>query len=149
MKKLFEKYKFGIDFWGLILFALIMLPTIVYLCIPGLGKISSSYVGLDVSSKVFQVIAVALLILVVRKERAKFSLTRPLVFFAGIFLMLYYIAWIFFFCGYGNSADLLFLAVCPCVSLLLYEIEGKNWFALCPTAIFAILHVVSTLLLFV
>ena len=149
MKDLLKKYKFGIDYWGLGLFALLMLPNIVYWCVPQFGGLGGDK-PIDIAANVFQVIAVALLIFIVHKERRKPSLSHPLVYLAALFLLVYYIAWIFYFVdyfvGYWNYAVVLFLAVCPCVSLVLYETEAKNYPALLPTAVFAILHILSAIL---
>lgn len=145
-KQFLKNYKPGVDLWGLVLFGLLLLPNVVYWCIPKEYHLGGSG-ALDIAAKVFQAISLVLLVFVVRREREKFSFSSPMIYFSSLFLLLYYIAWIFFFCGYGNAAVLLFLAGCPCVTLLLFEIWRKNWIALFPTAVFSVLHIVATVLL--
>lgn len=140
-----KKYRFGLDAWGLALTALLLLPYLVYWCVPALPAIGFQ-TPLGISAAVFAAAGVVLLLAVKEREEKKFSFSYPLVFFAGIFVLLYYIAWIFSFCGYGNLADVLFLAVCPSAALILYEIFRRNYFALGPTAVFAVLYLLSMVL---
>ena len=149
MNVLLKKYRWGLDFWGLILFAIIMLPNILYFILVACGVTPELKTGggvIDIAATVFQVLGVAALIFVVEKKRKIFTFDCPLFALAGLFLIPYYISWGFYFLNHLNSGVILFLAVCPCVSLILYEIERKNWFALLPTSIFAALHIVSAIL---
>lgn len=147
MKRFLQKYRIGIDLWGLALFGILMLPNIVYWSVPKFTGLGGNK-PIDIAAIVFQAVGIACLLFLVKREGKKFSFSSPLVTFAGIFLMLYYIAWIFWFCAYRNLAVLLFLTACPCVSLILYEIFRENWFALVPTGVFAVLHILSVVLVY-
>lgn len=145
MKDLFKKYKFGFDVWGLVLFAVLMLPNIVYWCIPAFNDLGGNST-LDIIATVFEVMGIALLIFVVQKEQKRRYFFDSLYLTASLFVVFYYVAWILYFCGFNQMSIIVFLAVCPCAALLLYEIERKNLPALLPTAVFAVLHVISVLI---
>lgn len=141
--KIFKNYKWGIDMLGILLFALLILPNIVYWCIPDFPDINGN-LGLEIFSSILEVIGVAAMIALTRTEEqapfAFFSLTGT---FTWLFLLLDYLAWIFFFCGFANIAVILFLAVSPCVSLVSYQANRKNYVALVPTVAFAFLHIIN------
>lgn len=142
-KNILRGYAPGLDLWGLLLFCVIMLPNIVGWCVPALRKGFAENSALDIAALVFQIIAAAALIFIVQSERRELNFKSSLVGLTGVALLCYYLAWIFFYCGYWNAAVYLFLAVFPCVALVLFEVERRNWFALVPTAVFAVLHIVS------
>ena len=150
MKKFLEQYKIGLDFWALVLFALIMLPNIVYWCIPAFSDLDVNS-ATDTAARVFQVIGVALLLFLVQKPQEKKQASEKKPFFDSLFMMvtllllLYYAAWIIYFCGTLNVAILLFLAGCPCIALALFALERRNFFALVPLIVFSVLHIVATL----
>ncbi len=143
-KTYLKQYAFGLDVWGLLLFAVIMLPNIIAFCVPAISSHFQENTPLDPAASVFQVISVALLIFIVRREREKIKFSSPLIVLAGLALICYYIAWIFLFCSYLNAAVWLFLAIMPCAALICFEIARKNIFALPFTVVFAILHIIST-----
>lgn len=155
MKKFFEKYKLGFDFWALILFALIMIPNIVYWCIPAFTDLNMDGT-MDTFARIFQVIGVALLLFMVKKPQEetdgkKEEQTQSKPFFDSLFMtvsllvLLYYAAWIIYFCAALNTGIILFLAGCPCLALLMFAVERKNYFALAPLAIFSVLHILSAI----
>ncbi len=144
MRKLLENYKFGFDFWAAVLFALIMLPNIVYWCIPEFNSLGGNG-ALDSAATVFQVFGVAFLLCVVQKKRPQKLFFDTLFMTATLAVLLYYAAWIVYFCGIVNRTILIFLAVAPCVALILFALERRNWFAFVPLAVFSVLHIVSTL----
>lgn len=149
VKTYLKQYSFGLDPWGLLLFAIIMLPNIIAFCIPAFSARFQDNTPLDIAAAVFQVISVALLILIVRKDREKIVFSSPLTVATYLAILCYYIAWVFFYCNYLNAAVWLFLAVMPCAALLCFEALRKNVFALPFTAIFAILHIVSACISYV
>lgn len=143
----FKKYRIGIDLWALALFALVMIPNLVFFCVPALQeRIYAQTNAIDIAASVFQAIFVILLVFVVRREQEKPNLSAPLVLISLVCLLVYYIAWIFVYCDYVNDAVQLFLAVLPCASFILFEIERRHWIALVPTALFSALHVVSIIM---
>lgn len=137
---------FGFDLWGLLLFAAIMIPNFIWFGVPAPNDVmreESLTPALDIAATVFQVISVCLLVLFVHKGR-KVTWDSPFTVAAGLFLLCYIIAWIFYYCSFVNVAVILSLALMPCLSLLAFEWERRNDLAIPPTAIFAILHLIST-----
>lgn len=142
-----KDYKFGFDIWALGLFVLIMIPNIVWFCVPAPNDIlrgDSVNEALDTAATVFQVIAVAVFILIVNKTRKKLNPYSPFFRGASVCLAVYIAAWICYFTGRANGFVIIFLAVMPCLSLGFFELERKCYPALLPTAVFAVLHIVST-----
>ena len=152
MRKFFEKYKWGFDFWALVLFAVLMLPNIIYWCIPEFSDLGGDGV-IDTFANILQVFGVGLLIFLVQKEgkekKEKKYFFDSLFMTASLMLLLYYAAWMIYFFGTLNTGIVLFLAGCPCIALILFAIERKNYIALVPLAIFGVLHIVSALQLVV
>lgn len=142
-----KDYKFGFDIWALGLFVLIMIPNIVWFCVPASDDVlrgESVNAALDTAATVFQVIAVAVFIFIINKNRKKLDPFSPFSFGAVLCLAVYIAAWICYFCGVANAFVIIFLAVLPCLSLGLFELERKCYPALLPTAVFAVLHIVSS-----
>ena len=148
MRRFLEKYKWGFDFWALILFAVLMLPNIIYWCIPDFSDLGGDGI-IDTFANILQVFGVGLLIFLVEKKgeekKEKKYFFDSLFMTVSLLVLLYYAAWIIYFCGTLNTGILLFLAGCPCIALVLFAIERKNYFALVPLAMFSILHIISAL----
>lgn len=136
---------FGFDLWGLLLFAAIMIPNFIWFLVPAPNDIlreDSLTPALDIAATVFQVISVCVLVLFVQKGR-KIKWDSPFTVTAGLFLLCYIIAWVFYYLSFVNIAVILSLALLPCMSLLAYEAERRNYFAILPTFLFAVLHLTS------
>lgn len=140
--KFLKNYKFGFDFPALLLVLLLLLPNIVYWCIPEFYGLRGDR-PIDISALLFEGIGALLLVLFTRKEQVKFSFFTLFGTLTWLFLLLDYIAWIFYFCNFFNIAVTLFIAVCPCVSLLSFEAEKKHMLSLAPTAVYALLNIIA------
>lgn len=145
MKHFFKNYKIGFDLWGFILFVLLMVPGIVYWCLPAFNDLGGNAV-LDLIALFFQVLGIAFLIVIVRKHPERRNIFDSLFMMIVALVLFYYVAWIVYFCGFNQLNIILFLTVCPCAALLMYELERKNFLALFPTAVFSVLHIISAFL---
>ena len=144
-RNFFKAYKIGVDLWAILLFALVMLPNIVAFSVPKFSALLDAETGtLEITATVFQVIFVALLIFIVHEGKRRLNFRSPLVILCGGALVCYYVAWICLFCAAVNAAVYLALAIFPCVAFLVFEVERRNFFALVPTAVFSILHLISS-----
>ncbi len=143
--KLFKDYKWGIDLLGALLVALLLLPNIVYWCIPDFTGLDGNK-ALSVIGYVFEALGLAATLAIVRKEPQRFSFFSLAGLLTWLFLLLDYIAWVFFFCDFYNIAVVLFLAVAPCVALLAFQAERKNYIAMAPTGVFALVHLIAVLI---
>lgn len=142
MKRFFGNYKIGFDLWGFILFAVLMIPNIVYWCLPAFNDLGGNAL-LDFIALFFEVPSIVFLIVMKRKHPERRHLFDSLYIMTAAMVLFYYVAWIVYFCGFNQLNVILFLTVCPCAALLLYELERKNLLALFPTAVFSVLHIVS------
>ncbi len=143
--KFFKDYKWGIDLLGVLLFALVMLPNIVYWCIPDFTGLDGNQI-LAIIGYPFQALGLAAMIVLVRKEQKRFSFLSLAGLLTWFCLLLYYIAWVFYFCDFYNIAVVLFLTVAPCAALLSFQAERKNYIAMAPTGVFALVHLVGVLM---
>lgn len=146
--KLFKSYKWGIDFLGVLLTALLLLPNIVYWCIPAFGGLDGQKT-LAVFAYIFAVIGIAALIALEHKERPPFAYFTLPGTLTWLFLLLSYVAWIFFYCGFQNVAVALFLAACPGVSFVSFAFARKNYPAAVPAALYTFLHFLAVLVLWI
>lgn len=146
-----KQYRFGADLFGILLTAILVLPNIVSVIMA--AAIENYYApfahnAANVAALVFLVIAVLLLTAVRRREEKPFSFFSLLGTLTWLFALLYYIAWIFQFCDYGNVAVRAFLTVCPCITLISYEADRRNYPAIVPTALFALCHIIALIILY-
>ncbi len=142
-----ENYAVAPDKTGIVLTGLLLLPNIVsWIMAAAREMYGNPYAtgGLNIAALVFLILSLPALCLLVKRERGKFDFFAPFATFAVIFLLLYYIAWVFYFCSYGNIAVRVFLAVCLPLSLLTYEADRRNFPAMVPTVLFAALHIAAT-----
>lgn len=144
-------YKFTFNPSALLLFALVMLPNIIWFLIPASNDIlrnPSDTPILDTFASIMQVILVIALLLI-KNKRARKLKTTPLIILCVAFCLLYYICWILYYCDIVNSGVLLCLCLFPCLSFLFYGFDRKNYIALLPIAIFTLLHFLSTVINFI
>jgi len=145
-----KSFKFGFNLSAVVVFALIMLPNIIWFFVPAQNDIlrsESSTQVLDVFVTVFQVIMLAVLCLIknVNARKIKISL---FIILSVAFGLLYYVCWILYYCGVVHKIVLPGLCIFPCCSFLFYAIDRKNYIALIPISVFAVLHLISTILNF-
>jgi len=135
-----KRYRVGFVWQGAALFALVMLPNILWeLFLSGdILHRPSVTPGLDIAMAVFQWLFVAAICLVRTDKADGFtgrSLTGP-----GAALLLYWGCWALYFDGAAAWPVLLGLTVFPCAAFLLFAAEQRNWAAFAPALCFAILH---------
>ncbi len=143
MEKILEKFRFGFDFWAVVLYALLILPYIVYWCLPEVSGVDNG--AMTVASHLFGFFAAAILTVTVRREREKKPLFDTAFTSLSLLLLLYYAAWIVLFCGKQNFAVLFFVIISPCLALILMSTDRKNPFAILPLAVFTVLQTVSAI----
>lgn len=139
-----KKYAFGFEPWGLALFLLIMIPTVIWSAVPApndMLRASSLTPRIDAIGSVFQVLMIAAVCLVKNKERAAFRAT-PLVAGAVLCCLLYGASWAAYYCGMANAAVIVGLTVPPCMAFLFFALDRKNGIALVPILGFTACHVI-------
>lgn len=139
-----KNYKFGFEIWGLILFLIIMLPNFIWFAVPAPNDVlqaESVTKVADTIGSVCQVVMVAMLCVIVHKERKKLSIT-PLIFVVIGCCLLYYLCWVLYYTGMTETGVILGLTVVPCLAFLFFALDRKNWIALIPIGGFTVCHVI-------
>ena len=139
-----EKYKFGFDIWGLILFLVIMIPNFIWFAVPAPNDVlrtESVTKVVDAIGSVCQVIMVAVLCAIVHKECKKLSITSLIIAVIGCCLV-YYLCWILYYTGVTNVVVILGMTVVPCLAFLFFALDRKNGIALIPIGGFTVCHVI-------
>ena len=139
-----SRYRFGFDFWGLLLFLLVMLPNFIWFAVPApddILRVESVTPVVDIIGSVFQVLTVACLCFVIRKERNKFRFS-PLVVVATACIAAYYLGWAQYYAGITAPWVILLLTLPPCLAFILFAIDRKNLPAVVSAAGFTVCHCV-------
>jgi hypothetical protein len=137
----------GFSLMGLILYALQLLPNIIWAIKPPannvLSKNSSPNPVVNTIEQVFGIATVVLLVLVVNKSGERGSS----LFFglAILFLIGYYIAWVFYYKGVVSPWLLIIgIAAMPPLYFFFAGLWLENYIALITCAIFGITHIAIT-----
>ncbi len=136
-----SRYRFGFDFWGLLLFLLVMLPNFIWFAVPAPNDIlrtDSVTPVVDAVGSVFQVLTVACLCFVIHKSRSKLRFSS-LIVATIICIAIYYIGWVLYYTANVSPTVILLLTVPPCLAFILFAADRKNlpavvlavWFTLC------------------
>lgn len=139
-----KQFKFGFDWFALILFAVIMLPTFFWMAVPAQNDIlrTASITPItNIIASVSQVIMVFVLCVFINKGVDKIGIT-PLITGVIICCLLYYVGWILYYSGITNALIILLLTVPPCMSFVLFSFDRKNYLALIFALIFLVCHLI-------
>jgi hypothetical protein len=134
--KWLEKYRFGFDIWGLLLFLLIMFPNFIWFAVPAPNdvlRMDSTTPIIDTIASVCQVLMVACLCFIINKDRNKLRFS-PWVIAATICVPVYYIGWALYYTGIANDSIIFMLTIPPCLAFILFATDRKNP----PAVLFAI-----------
>lgn len=142
--KLLKQYRFGFDFWGLLLFLLVMLPNFIWFAVSAPNDIlrtESVTPVVDVIASVCQVLTVACLCFLINEERGKLRFS-PLVIAAVACIVIYYLGWILYYIGITNPWVILLLTIPPCLSFILFAVDRKNLPAVVFATAFTVCHLI-------
>lgn len=144
MKTQIQKYRFGFDIWGLILFLVIMLPNFLWFAVPAQNDIlrkDSATPGIDTAASIFQVLMAVSLIFIIKKERSKSYEKR---IFAGVIaaVLIYAAGWACYYQGITNLAVIVVLTLAPCLAFLLFGAARRNIAATVSAGIFTVCHLI-------
>ena len=149
--KLFNKYRFGFDVWGLTLFLLVMLPNFIWFAVPAPNDVlrSESVTPIiDAIASVCQVLTIACLCFVINKERSKLRFS-PLVIVAVICVVVYYLGWVLYYTGIASNWVILMLTIPPCLAFIFFAVDRKNLPAVLFATVFAMCHFVFAVVNFI
>ena len=145
-----KNYKIGFDIWGLLLFLIIMIPNFIWFAVPApndILRVDSITKAVDTLGSVCQVLMIILLCILIHKERNKPKL--PLIIAVVISCLLYFVSWVFYYCGFTNAFVILGLTIPPCLAFLFFAIARKNMIAIIPISVFTICHLIYGIVNFV
>ena len=145
------KYRLGFDVWGLGLFLLMMIPTIVWSFVPAPNDVlrtESVTPVVDTIASTLQFLAIACLCVLNSKTRGKLRFS-PLIFLTVICIVLYYSGWALYYCGSTGAWVILLLTIPPCLALVLFSVDRKNLPAAMLATGFAICHLIFALVNFI
>ena len=146
-----NKYRFGFDVWGLILFLLVMLPNFIWFAVPAPNDVlraESVTPVVDAIASVCQVLTIACLCFLINEARGKLRFS-PLVIAAVICVAIYYLGWALYYSGIANTWVILLLTLPPCLSFILFAADRKNLPAVLFASVFAVGHLIFALVNFV
>jgi hypothetical protein len=149
--KWLNKYRFGFDVWGLILFLLVMLPNFIWFGVPAPNDVlrtDSVTTIVDTVASVFQVLTIACLCFVINKERCKLRFS-PLVIATIVCVVVYYIGWVLYYSGIVNVWVILLLTIPPCLAFILFAADRKNLLAILFATVFAVCHLIFAMMNFI
>ena len=139
-----KKYKIGFDYWGLLLFFVIMIPNFIWFAVPAPNDVlraDSVTPIVDGIGSFCQVTFIAAICILKRKDVKAVRFSK-LVITALLLVAVYYLGWILYYRGIVNPIVIMLLTLPPCLSFILYTIDRKNMIATIPTVIFTICHII-------
>ena len=149
--KLLKHYRFAFDFWGLLLFMLVMLPNFIWFAVPAPNDVlrtDSVTPVVDVMASVCQVLTVVCLCFLINETRDKLRFS-PLVIAAVICVAVYYLGWALYYSGIANAWIILLLTLPPCLSFILFAADRKNLLAVLFASVFSVCHAIFGVVNFV
>ena len=139
-----KKYKFKFDYYALILFAVMIVPTIFWSFVEAPNDVlraESVSPLIDSIASVSQVVMVASLCLLNNTSAPEIILS-PKVVAAIRCLIIYCFGWVLYYLGIANAGVILFLTLPPCLAFLLYAIDRKNIISIVSSIAFLICHLI-------
>lgn len=146
-----EKYRFGFDVAGLILFLLVMAPNFIWFALPAPNDVlrtESVTPVVDMIASVCQVLTVGCLCFVINKGRSKLHFS-PLVIATIVCILLYFLGWILYYAGFTNAWIILLLTLPPCAAFVLFALDRKNHPAVEFAVCFTICHLIYGIVNFI
>ena len=149
--KLFDKYRFGFDILGLVLFLLVMLPNFIWFAVPAPNDVlrtESATPVVDVIASVCQVLTVACLCFVINKERSKLCFS-PLVIATMVCVVIYYVGWLLYYGGFTSAWVILLLTIPPCLAFIMFAADRKILPAVLFATGFDVCHLIFAIINFI
>ena len=146
-----KKYKFGFDISGLILFLLVMAPTVIWLAVHAPNDVlraESITPVVDTIGSVCQFLAIACLCCVINKERGRLRLS-PLVVASIACVVVYWLGWVLYYRGIANAWVILLLTLPPCAAIILFGADRKNLLAVLLASGFTVCHLIFAMMNFI
>lgn len=144
-------YRFGFDAWGLALFLIVMVPNMLWFALPAPNDVlrtESVTPIVDVISMGFQVLMVAALCCLVRKDAQPMRLS-PLIWATVACVVLYFAGWLSYYFGIANPLVIILLTIPPCLAFVCYACDQKKLPAILFATGFTICHLLFGVINFI
>lgn len=126
------------------MFLIIMIPNFIWFAVPAPNdvlRMDSITPIVDTIGSVFQFLMVAVLCIIINKEREKIRFS-PLIIAVCICCLTYFVNWVFYYNGAVNPVVILGLTLPPCLAFLFFALDRKNYIVVFPTTAFMICHLI-------
>ena len=141
---MFKKYKLSFEFWGLLLFLVVMTPNFLWFSIPAPNDVlreKSITEAIDTVAYVCQILMLVALCLF-RNIEYRNRCVSPFIFLVVGCCFLYFFSWVIYYNGIVNAMVILGLTIPPCLAFLFFAIDRKNGIALLPISMFTVCHLI-------
>ena len=144
-----KKYKIGFSVKGFAAFLCVMIPNIIWAVLPPTNDIlagnNSDNPIYDVILNICRLLIVALLVFLVNKTEKESRTPKALLGVSVFCLLGYFMSWVLYYLGNTNPWLLLIgLAASPSLYFIFIGLWLKNYPAILPSIIFAIIHIAIT-----
>ncbi len=139
-----KKYRFGFDFWGLLLFLLVMIPNFIWFAVPAPNDIlraDSITPIIDGIGSVSQVVFISAICILIRKDNEKVRFSK-LIIMSLAMVITYFVGWILYYCGMVSPIVIMLLTLPPCMAFVIYTVDRRNVIATIPAVIFTVCHII-------
>lgn len=146
-----KNYRLGFEFWGLILFLIIIIPNFIYFAFLPLYDIfqtNSITETIDKAAFVSQIFMIISLCFLKNIKSKKVAFT-PLIIIAVCFCLLYFTSFLVYYAGIINGFVILGLTIPPCLAFLFFALDRKNYIALIFILFFTICHLIYAVVNFI
>ena len=146
-----KKYRFGFDYFGLVVFGLIMIPNVIWAFMPPAVDVlrkDSVTPLIDIIGSVFQVLMIAGLTFIVNSQKPRLSLSFSVILCIAC-ILIYSGCWIFYFNGIAVNSVIIGITITPCFAFIFAALERSNYLSLIPIAGFTVCHLIFTLVNFI
>ena len=146
-----KNYRLSFEFWGLLLFLIIMIPNFIWFAVPAPNDIlrtESRTETIDMVANVCQIGMIAALCVLRNKKWERIRMNPFVIGVIGCCLV-YFLSWIAYYCGIVNGVVILGLTIPPCFSFLLFALDRRNGIALILISIFTICHLIHGVVNFI
>ncbi|EFV01533.1 hypothetical protein HMP0721_0926 [Pseudoramibacter alactolyticus ATCC 23263] len=142
--RVLDKYRFGFDVWGLVLFFIIMIPNFIWFAVPAENDVlrtESITPVIDMIASIAQVTMIITLCIIKRSDNDKPG-KRSLLLIIVLLVVLYGLGWIAYYMGNIGLLTILDLCIAPSLAFIVFAIYRRNYPTLILAMIFTVCHVI-------
>lgn len=142
--RVLDKYRFGFDVWGLVLFFIIMIPNFIWFAVPAENDVlrtESITPVIDMIASIAQVTMIITLCIIKRSDNDKPG-KRSLLLIIVLLVVLYGLGWIAYYMGNIGLLIILDLCIAPSLAFIVFAIYRRNYPPLILAMIFTVCHVI-------